>query len=665
VRLRTRVRAWRSRRTLVQAPEASRGGPYSWNGQPTGRRLGAFPDAWRSRDDLPLTHPASIGVVLHAYYPELLPELFERLQHIPLEYDLWITNATGAPIELPESMGRLRNSRVIEVENRGRDILPLVALVNAGYLDPYRVILKVHTKRSGWRAAHPGLAGDGTAWRLELLDSLVGGSERLAALLSAFAENPDLGIVTSDASVFGPEFWGDNEDRVAALLRRLELRLDPHRLRFAAGSMYWARGFVLQGLRALDLTAGDFEPEQGQVNATAAHAIERAIGLLAVEAGLSIVGASTLPPPAAAESYRWLERGVESARVRIVPFYLPQFHPIPENDKWWGEGFTEWTNVTAARPLYPGHYQPRLPRGLGFYDLRLDQVRREQLALAEAAGIEGFMYYHYWFAGKPLLHAPIDALVASDIPQQFCIMWANENWTRRWDGRQDDVLIGQDYERVPSEGFIDDILPLLADDRYMTVGGRKIVAVYRPGQIPDFEQVVAVWRRRAHAAGGGELFVLAVDVVAEFDGLGGDAVKLGVDGLLGFPPHNHQWTWLQGESLGIDPRFRGNLLSYEELAKHAEQRLSSGIERDYFPGVMVAFDNTPRRQWEPDLWYGANPYTFRRWLATAVGAVLDRPPQERLVFVNAWNEWAEGAVLEPTDRFGPTYLLALRDVVSA
>jgi lipopolysaccharide biosynthesis protein len=649
----------------MQRPEASHAALDSWNGQPRLRQLGAFPDGWRSRDDLPVARPAPIGVVLHAYYPELLPELFSRVRRIPLEYDLWITNATNGAIELPEEMGRLRNARVLAVENRGRDILPLVLLVNSGHLDPYPLILKVHTKRSEWRATHEELQGGGDAWRLELLDSLLGGTEELSAILSAFVEQPDLGIVTSDASVLGPEFWGNNEERVGALLRRLELLLQPEQLRFAAGSMYWARGFVLQGLRALNMSAGDFEPEQGQVNATTAHAIERAIGLLTVEAGLSIVGSTRLSAPRASHSYRRLESGARRPRARIVPFYLPQFHPTPENDRWWGEGFTEWTNVTAAQPLYQGHYQPRLPRGLGFYDLRLDEVRSAQLALAQATGVEGFMYYHYWFAGKPLLRIPIEALLASDLPQPFCVMWANENWTRRWDGRQDDLLIGQDYERVPSERFIEDLLPLLADHRYMTVGDRKIVAVYRPGQIPDFTSVVAFWRSRARTEGVGELFVLAVDVVGEFDGLGADASKWGMDGRLGFPPHNHQWTWLQGESLGIDSRFRGNLLGYESLVGDAERRLSSGIERDYFPGVMVAFDNTARRTWDPDLWYGANPYTFRRWLASAVSAVLDRPHQERLVFVNAWNEWAEGAILEPTDRFGLTYLLAVRDVVYA
>jgi lipopolysaccharide biosynthesis protein len=338
---------------------------------------------------------------------------------------------------------------------------------------------------------------------------------------------------------------------------------------------------------------------------------------------------------------------------------------VPENNRWWGEGFTEWTNVTAAQPVYKGHYQPRFPRDLGFYDLRLDVVRTAQRDLAADAGIEGFMYYHYWFAGRPMLERPLELLRRSDLDQPFCIMWANENWTRRWDGRHDDVLLAQDYDRVPAERFLDDVLPLLADRRYMTVDGKKVIAVYRPGQLIDLPHVIESWRATARQAGIGELFVLNVDVDVEFDGLDHALEDAGLDGSLGFPPHNHLFEGVSHHDLGVDKRFEGTIFSYEAMARAAEARLRSGLDPTYFPGVMVAFDNTPRRQWAPDIWYGSNPYTFRRWLATAVRAVLARPPEERLVFINAWNEWAEGAVLEPNDRFGRSFLLAVRDVVLA
>jgi lipopolysaccharide biosynthesis protein len=665
VRLRTRLRAFWSpdARSPAQAPAAARGPADfgAWVARAAGRQLGAFPDAWRSRDDLPLNAPARVGVVVHAYYAELLPELFERFRRIPVTYDLWITNGMGEAIEVPDDIGRVRNTRVLDVENRGRDVLPLINLVNAGYLDPYHVVLKAHTKRSPWRAGHDALGGDGEQWRDDLLDAVLGDEEHIAGILSAFSERPNLGLVTADSSILGPDYWGGNEATAATLLRRIELALDPTRLRFAAGSIYWVRGFVLQGLRGLNVAAEDFEVERGQVNVTTAHAVERVLGLLLVEAGLRLLGNSAVPPTRREDLQR-LEDETSLPLARIVPFYLPQFHPVVENDRWWGEGFTEWTNVASARPVYEGQYQPRLPRDLGFYDLRLDEVRRAQLSLANASGIAGFMYYYYWFAGKRLLEAPIEALTGSDVPQPFCIMWANENWTRRWDGRESDVLIAQDYVHVPTQGFIEDILPFLADDRYMTIDGRKILAIYKAGQITDLANVVTHWRKRAREGGVGDLFVLNADFGSEPHRLEGTPAEYGLDGSLGFPPHNNLWQWLPHDGLRIDPRFQGNILSYEALAEDAEERLRSQLEPSVFPGVMVAFDNTPRRQWASDIWYGANPYTFRRWLATAVDSVADRAPDERLVFVNAWNEWAESAVLEPTDRFGKTFLLAVRDV---
>jgi lipopolysaccharide biosynthesis protein len=664
LRPRTRWRAWRGRLMSVVTPPVSvwPADFGEWIRRARGPRLGGFPESWRSHADLPIRNPSRVCVIVHAFYADLLGELFERIRRIPVDYDLFVTNVTGGAIDVPADMGPLRNVRVLDMENHGRDILPLVSLVNAGYLDPYLVVLKVHTKRSQWRSTHADFTGDGDRWRADLLHALLGETENIMQILSAFAEQPDLGFVTADGSVLGPERWGDNEANVANLLRRLELHLEPSRLRFPAGSMYWARGFVLQGLRALNLSAEDFEPEQGQVNLTTAHAIERVLGVLAGEAGLSIVERSALKSGATLDGRHRLTGDAPRPRARILPFYLPQFHTVPENDRWWGDGFTEWTNVTAAQPTYEGHYQPRFPRDLGFYDLRLDEVRRAQYTMSMDNGIAGFMYYYYWFAGKRLLDAPIEALVKSDIPQPFCIMWANENWTRRWDGRESDVLIAQHYESVPADDFIDDILPFLSDERYMTIDGRKIVAIYRPAQIPDLAGVVATWRKRARAAGVGDLFVLNVDVEAEFHGLEGTLASNGLDGSLGFPPHNHLYSPLQHEGLGVDPRFRGNILSYEALVKAAEQTLRSRLEPELFPGVMAAFDNTPRRQWAPDVWYGSNPYTFRRWLATAVNAVMDRARDERLVFVNAWNEWAEGAVLEPNDRFGRTFLLAIRDV---
>jgi lipopolysaccharide biosynthesis protein len=644
------------------------GGPAdfgAWVERGMGRHSRGFPDRWTQQAEMPFAAPARVGVLVHVFFPDLLGEIVRQLAAIPVAFDLIVTNASGSTLTVDR--GKLPHASsvlVLDVENRGRDIWPLAQVVNAGLLDPYHLVLKVHTKRSAWREQHDQLDGSGSMWREELLSALLGDSANVTAILDAFATSPRLGLVTADRSVLGPDFWGDNEPVTASLLRRLELDLRASDLTFAAGSMYWARGFVLQGLRALNLSAADFEDEAGQVNVTTAHALERLIGVVAREAGLSVVERSALPGVAPGDgAWRRYAPDVHlRPRVRVVPFYLPQFHPIPENDRWWGRGFTEWSNVAAARPLFPGHHQPKLPTSTGFYDLRLPETVALQASLAEGAGIAGFMYYHYWFAGHQLLETPIWSRLGDDLSLPFCLMWANENWTRRWDGREDDILIGQHYDAVPSTQFLAHAMPLLRDPRYLRVDGRALIAIYRPGQIPDLPSVIASWREAARRAGVGEILVLNVDVAAEFDGFEGDSVRSGLDGSLGFPPHNARWEWLPHQEVGAGPGFEGNLLSYRAMVDDSIRRMTGGVADGHFPGVMVTFDNTARRQRNPDIWYGSNPYTFRRWLAAAASSIAHREPDQRVVFVNAWNEWAEGAVLEPTDRFGAAYLLAVRDV---
>ncbi len=238
---------------------------------------------------MPIANPARVGVVVHVFFPELLDDIVGRLAAIPVPFDLIVTNASGATIRIDKRrLPRASSVLVLDVENRGRDLWPLAQLVNAGLLDPYEIVLKVHTKRSGWRDRHSRLPGTGASWRDDLLNALLSDGPAVIGILDAFAVTPSLGLVTADGSLLGPEFWGDNQAVTASLLRRLELELRPDELTFAAGSMYWARGFVLQGLRALSLTAADFEDEAGQVNATTAHALERLIGMVTHEAGLSV-----------------------------------------------------------------------------------------------------------------------------------------------------------------------------------------------------------------------------------------------------------------------------------------------------------------------------------------------------------------------------------------
>jgi lipopolysaccharide biosynthesis protein len=599
---------------------------------------------------------------MHVFYPELVKELMDGFRSIPVPFDLLITNSSGEKLDLDISkLDQLREISVYEIENHGRDILPLISLVNFGALDPYDLILKVHTKKSTWRQEHPDLDGSGEEWRSSLVNVLLGGEPAVMNILDQFASDPTLGLLTASGNILGAEFWGGDEAITRSLLHRLGLPLEADLLKFAAGSMYWVRAFIIQGLRALDLSAEDFEPEQGQNDATTAHGIERAIGILTNEAGyrLDTVSSSTL----AMISEPW-KRYLPDTNVRpfarAVAFYLPQFHTFAENNLWWGSGFTEWSNVTAAKPLYLGHNQPLLPGELGFYDLSQPETLRKQVELSQAAGLEGFMYYYYWFAGKRLMELPVEAHASSDQPGQFCIMWANENWTRKWDGSEEHVLISQKYDEVPATQFIHDVMHLLRDDRYITVSGRPVLAVYRIAQIPDFPAVVDYWREEALKAGLPGLEILTVDVGIVQDGIDGDPHDFGLDGYLEFAPHNKQWTAQSVSTIDLDDRFEGRVLNYRAMVDGAIHDMNKGVEVNRSPGVMVNFDNTARRQWKPDMWYGANPYTFHRWLRSAAVSIADRNYNERFIYINAWNEWAESAVLEPTQRFGRTYLLATR-----
>lgn len=650
--------------TPESSPDRSHPADFArWTDRRSGRLRPSIPQQWVGMPHSP-DSPARIAVLLHVYYPDLVDEILAELSHIPVPFDLIVTNASGSALELEiRTLGNLRHVTLLDVENRGRDILPLVSVINADLLEPYELVLKIHTKKSAWREDHAELGGDGEQWRDGFIKGMLGSRPNVEKILAEFAEDPDLGLLTTDGNVLGPEFWGGDRHLARELLLRLQLELNEEALRFAAGSIYWVRGFILQGLRALSLDAEDFDDESGQVDGTTAHAVERLIGILAREAGYSL---RETGEQSDAQADAWLhfdETASRHPRARAIPFYLPQFHAFPENESWWGAGFTEWSNVAAAKPVFLGHNQPFLPADLGFYDLSNDIVRSRQYELARTAGIEGFMYYYYWFAGKKLMDTPLENLLASDDDAPFCIMWANENWTRRWDGSTKNILIAQDYDEVPATQFIHDVLPLITDRRYIRIDNKPLISVYRITQIPDYDGVLAYWRAVAVEAGLDGLTIVTVDVGRSMDGIEGDLDAHGLDAFLEFAPHNRPWTPHSREHLAVDPRFEGNILSYADMASGSELQLREPVIDHRYPGVMVNFDNTARRQWQPDLWYGSNPFTFRRWLNSAVSAIADRDLDHRIVFINAWNEWAEGTVLEPSQRFGRTYLLAVRDVL--
>jgi lipopolysaccharide biosynthesis protein len=339
-----------------------------------------------------------------------------------------------------------------------------------------------------------------------------------------------------------------------------------------------------------------------------------------------------------------------SGKPRFIAFYLPQFYPTPGNDHWWGAGFTEWTNVVQARPLFEGHYQPRLPADLGFCDLRVPEVRAAQAALAAEHGIEGFCYWHYWFHGTRALERPLSEVLASGEPDfPFCLSWANETWSRRWHGAgaPDEVLIEQAYSEEDDLAHIRWLLSVFADPRYIHVGDRPLFLVYRPHDLPDPRRTLDLFRSECVRAGLADPYLLGINAHHPTK----DTRPLGFDCTVNFEP---QLSAVPGPT---DP----GLKIYDYTIATRSMRAQ---RRDYpsHPCVMVSWDNTSRRGSDGIVFINSTPEAFERGLRNVVSALPEAEPSEPLVFLNAWNEWAEGNHLEPDLRFGLGWLEAVSRV---
>jgi glycosyltransferase involved in cell wall biosynthesis len=343
--------------------------------------------------------------------------------------------------------------------------------------------------------------------------------------------------------------------------------------------------------------------------------------------------------------------------VRLIAFYLPQFHPIPENDAWWGRGFTEWTKTVRAKPNFEGHLQPRLPTELGFYDLRVPSVMHAQARLARAHGIAGFCFYYYWFNGRRLLERPLENWLAEGPDFPFSICWANESWSRRWDGSQDELLIRQEHDADSDARFIVDVLPVLGDPRYIRVGGAPLLLVYRADLLEDPVGAAQTWRRIAREHGL-ELHLCAVQSF----GLG-DPRPYGFDAAVEFsPPHTERQLVDPRNVRGVHPGFEGYLEDYVSVAMRAINHPPLDYVR--YRGIAPQWDNTARRGPKAHVLINESPKAYAQWLRYLVReALVRREQQEPLVFVNAWNEWAESAYLEPDELYGRGLLEITREAL--
>ncbi|MDR7222764.1 glycoside hydrolase family 99-like domain-containing protein [Aminobacter aminovorans] len=345
--------------------------------------------------------------------------------------------------------------------------------------------------------------------------------------------------------------------------------------------------------------------------------------------------------------------------ARVIAFYLPQFHAIPENDQWWGKGFTEWTNVRAAEPQFKGHYQPHVPGDLGYYNLLDPAVQRRQIELAKLYGVEGFCFYFYWFGGKRLLEKPVENWLndkSLDLP--FCLCWANENWTRRWDGLDAEILIDQKHSPEDDIAFIAEVVPYLRDPRYIRVDGKPLLLVYRPSELPSAKQTAQRWRKWCIENGIGDIHLAYTQSFEQVD-----PSVYGFDAAIEFPPNRSHPPDMTQAVTPLHAEFSMKVYDWRVFKERSESYGDPGYS--LYRTVCPGWDNTARRKNAGTAFINNTPELYRGWLADAVKDTKKRftRPDQRLIFVNAWNEWAEGAHLEPDARYGYAWLQATRDAL--
>ena len=346
--------------------------------------------------------------------------------------------------------------------------------------------------------------------------------------------------------------------------------------------------------------------------------------------------------------------------VRTIALYLPQFHPIAENDAWWGRGFTEWTNTAKAVPRFKGHQQPHVPADLGFYDLRLAESRAAQAQLAAQYGIEAFCYYHYWFAGRRLLERPFEEVVASRQPDfPFCLCWANQTWSGVWHGAPKTVLMEQTYPGADDhKRHFDALLPAFSDPRYVRIDGRPVFWIYDTTAIPALEATLELWRGLAQAAGLGGLYLVGTSRAGQED-----LTALGFDAVMDMPPMTKRgWVSRRNPAAWLRQQYevRRGIPLRIDFGDYLQSAMPLANARfETYPIVMHAFDNTPRSGVNGVVYTGSSPETFAVQLRAAIAAVADKPRDRRIIVLKSWNEWAEGNHLEPDLHTGHGYLEAL------
>lgn len=357
--------------------------------------------------------------------------------------------------------------------------------------------------------------------------------------------------------------------------------------------------------------------------------------------------------------------------IKPIAIYLPQFHPIPENDFWWGKGFTEWTNVTKAKPRFEGHYQPHLPADLGFYDLRLEEARLAQEQMATFYGIHGFCYYHYWFNGKRMLYDPLERKLKNlkeDLPFMMC--WANENWTRSWDGAVNEVLLQQNYSFEDDLNHIRHLIPYFKDSRYIKVNGKPVFIIYRPKFLPNVKKTIQIWRDEVKKAGFPDLYIgFSKNYEHSFE-----PAENGFDFAFEFQPDfstncdiiSFPRSFKEKVVRKIKKKLNMKVSEFNYYKKYSdfvEKQLQKTFQNDVYPGITPMWDNSARRKNKPFILHNSMPEIYGNWLKHIKENYPWESVPDKFLFINAWNEWAEGNHLEPCQKWGTAYLEKTKEVL--
>lgn len=600
-----------------------------------------------------------IAVHLHLYYIDMQDYFIEKLNNIGTEFTLFISvskkvDVDSIKVKFENSIENAANVIVEKVQNRGRDIAPLIITFGSRLLS-FDYICHIHTKKQSSYV-------DNRLWCDEIVDTLLGSKSKTNQNLNLLYNSARFVYNEPNASIpLDRGGWTANYIIAKEIIERFtKYNIDDFpSIYFPQGSMFWARAEVLKEFLSLPLKYHDFPKEPIPEDGTIAHALERLFLIFVSKyKGFSYcIYKENLPTGLCFYEDRcdFSKYGKKHKSIKVLSYYLPQFDTNTINDKWHGKGFTEWTKVAAAQPLFYEHYQQHIPHDdFGYYHLNSTETLKNQAQLMKESGVYGQIFYHYWFSGKLILEKPAQILLANkDIDMPFCFCWANENWTKKWDGNDAEIILEQKYSRNDAKEFIHYLIPFFKDERYIKVAGRPILYIYRVGSFPDFQDYKDEWEKECVSAGVKPLFLVAtltrgVQSPIEYK------MDAAVERVL------HDWTSgncpEQKQKMDFYVKFNGTILDYNDIADYYEN-IETNKDFTWFRSIVPIWDNTARYNGNAYIIHNSTPRRFQEWLDRLVDYTINNLPEcQQFIVVNAWNEWAEGAHLEPDKKFGYAYL---------